>query len=98
ATAWAKVRCCTSGSSEFLFGVNFKFLIWKLDIASAATTSDLAPLLRCVVFLGEVADRGTPTVAPASNFTRNNTAKASRWATNAGSRTARRHGDACNTH
>ena len=61
-------------------------------------TSDLAPLLRYVLFIGEAADRGTPTVAPASNFTRNNRSNTSRWATNAGSRTARRHGDARNTH
>ena len=44
---------------------------------SAAMTSDLAPLLRCVLFIGEAADRGTPTVAPASNFTRNNTSNTS---------------------
>jgi hypothetical protein len=43
-----------------LFGVNFKFLIWKLNIASAAMTSDLAPLLHCVVFIGEAATEALP--------------------------------------
>ena len=43
-------------------------------------TSDLAPLLRYVLFIGEAADRGTPTVALESNFTRNNTSKTKRLA------------------
>jgi hypothetical protein len=34
----------------------------------------------------------------AVNVTRNNTSNTSRWATNAGSQTARRHGEARNIH
>jgi hypothetical protein len=54
--------------------------------------------MTCPLSSADIRQRIERRTSNRSGFTKNNTSNTSRLATNAGSRTARRHGDARNTH
>ena len=66
-----------------------------VKVLGLSTMRDTGSLLRRFLWLSPPAASRRPG-APAFNFTRNNTSNTRRRATNAGSRTARRHGEARN--